>query len=306
VHDLALSLGDVRYPGPTFGSLSMQANLPVASSLSIDGSLAAGQSGDFVIGLQELDLPTFSPYAKGAGVTFDAGKISLQTKLETRGSVIQADSEVVLNRLGISLVNPDSFAKEYGVPVDLALALLSDPAGDIKLTVPVRVDEKGVSVSTGTVIRSALKAALVGAISSPLKLIGAGSGDKAVPGESPFSIAPITCVAGSAEPVRKSQARIESFVKLLASRPNMGLVLRGRVSAVNSIFIGASNQLGEFESGATAAWLGPVGSVVLGGVGTLVIAGLWMRLFPALLQRETLVNAATSDTAEAEVQAAGR
>ena len=82
--------------------------------------------------------------------------------------------------------------------------------------------------------------------------------------------------------------------------------MRGRVSAVNSIFIGASNQLGEFESGATAAWLGPVGSVVLGGVGTLVIAGLWMRLFPALLQRETLVNAATSDTAEAEVQAAGR
>jgi hypothetical protein len=82
--------------------------------------------------------------------------------------------------------------------------------------------------------------------------------------------------------------------------------MRGRVSAVNSIFIGASNQLGEFESGATAAWLGPVGSVVLGGVGTLVIAGLWMRLFPALLQRETLVNAASSDTAEAAVQAAGR
>jgi hypothetical protein len=44
--------------------------------------------------------------------------------------------------------------------------------------------------------------------------------------------------------------------------------MRGRVSAVNSLFIGASNQLGEFESGATAAWLGPVGSVVLGGVGT--------------------------------------
>ena len=46
--------------------------------------------------------------------------------------------------------------------------------------------------------------------------------------------------------------------------------MRGRVSAVNSIFIGASNQLGEFESGATAALPGAVGSVVLGGVGTLV------------------------------------
>ena len=64
--------------------------------------------------------------------------------------------------------------------------------------------------------------------------------------------------------------------------------MRGRVSAVNSVFIGASNQLGEFESGATAAWLGPVGSVVLGGVGTIVIAALWWRLFPALARRDLM------------------
>jgi MFS family permease len=64
--------------------------------------------------------------------------------------------------------------------------------------------------------------------------------------------------------------------------------MRGRVSAVNSIFIGASNQLGEFESGATAALLGPVGAVVLGGVGTLAVVGLWMRWFPALRERESL------------------
>ena len=65
--------------------------------------------------------------------------------------------------------------------------------------------------------------------------------------------------------------------------------MRGRVSAVNSVFIGASNQLGEFESGATAAWLGPVGSVVLGGLGTLLVAALWLRLFPALAGRDELV-----------------
>jgi MFS family permease len=64
--------------------------------------------------------------------------------------------------------------------------------------------------------------------------------------------------------------------------------MRGRVSAVNSIFIGASNQLGEFESGATAALLGPVGSVVLGGLGTVLIAASWLRLFPALARRDRL------------------
>ncbi|APW44684.1 MFS transporter [Rhodoferax saidenbachensis] len=64
--------------------------------------------------------------------------------------------------------------------------------------------------------------------------------------------------------------------------------MRGRVSAVNSIFIGASNQLGEFESGATAALWGPVGSVVVGGVGTMLVAGLWFRFFPALAQRDRM------------------
>ncbi|MFF7706129.1 MFS transporter [Pseudomonas sp. NPDC007930] len=62
--------------------------------------------------------------------------------------------------------------------------------------------------------------------------------------------------------------------------------MRGRVSAVNGLFIGASNQLGEFESGATAHWFGTVPAVVLGGLGTLVVCGTWMKLFPTLAKRD--------------------
>ncbi len=65
--------------------------------------------------------------------------------------------------------------------------------------------------------------------------------------------------------------------------------MRGRVSAVNSIFIGTSNQLGEFESGTTASWFGTVPAVVLGGVGTLLVVILGMRWFPALAKRQTLL-----------------
>ncbi|SDR41103.1 Predicted arabinose efflux permease, MFS family [Paraburkholderia fungorum] len=66
--------------------------------------------------------------------------------------------------------------------------------------------------------------------------------------------------------------------------------MRGRVSAVNSIFIGASNQLGEFESGITAGWLGAVPSVLVGGASTVLIVALWMRLFPSLAQRAKLTT----------------
>jgi MFS family permease len=58
--------------------------------------------------------------------------------------------------------------------------------------------------------------------------------------------------------------------------------IRGRVSAVNSVFIGASNELGEFESGVTAGWLGLVRAILLGGAATLAVTGLWAVLFPVL------------------------
>ncbi|OOG51305.1 MFS transporter [Rhodanobacter sp. C01] len=64
--------------------------------------------------------------------------------------------------------------------------------------------------------------------------------------------------------------------------------MRGRVSAVNAIFINTSNQLGEFESGMLAAWLGAVNATVLGGIGTLLVVGLWMAMFPTLRRRQRL------------------
>ncbi|MBN1208911.1 MAG: MFS transporter [Myxococcaceae bacterium] len=64
----------------------------------------------------------------------------------------------------------------------------------------------------------------------------------------------------------------------LATPPEM----RGRVSAVNMVFIGASNELGDFESGLTAEWFGVVPAVMIGGVGTCVVVALWAWLFPEL------------------------
>jgi MFS family permease len=67
--------------------------------------------------------------------------------------------------------------------------------------------------------------------------------------------------------------------------------IRGRVSAVNSLFVGTSNQLGEFESGVTAHWFGAVGSVVLGGTATVIIAAIASRRFPALRHMDRFIMA---------------
>jgi len=79
--------------------------------------------------------------------------------------------------------------------------------------------------------------------------------------------------------------------------------MRGRVSAVNSLFLGASNELGEFESGLTAQWWGAVRAVVIGGIGSMAVTGLWSVLFPALrkadqLTPEALLNVAAAESAQ--------
>lgn len=79
--------------------------------------------------------------------------------------------------------------------------------------------------------------------------------------------------------------------------------MRGRVSAVNSLFIGASNELGEFESGLTAQWWGAVRADIYGGIGSLAVTGLWAVFFPSLrragaLTPEALLNAELETTSQ--------
>jgi MFS family permease len=95
-----------------------------------------------------------------------------------------------------------------------------------------------------------------------------------------FSLATLVVIGGS----DMVSVVIRSSLLQLATPPEM----RGRVSAVNSLFLGASNELGEFESGVTAQWLGPVRAVVLGGIGSLMVTGLWSVLFPTLSNADKL------------------
>jgi MFS family permease len=101
----------------------------------------------------------------------------------------------------------------------------------------------------------------------------------------------ILCVLGAADVtsvvVRSSLVQLETPDEM-----------RGRVSAVNSLFIGTSNQLGEFESGVTASWFGLIPATILGGVGSIVIALLWMVLFPDLRKLASIAGSAAGEKLE--------
>ena len=90
---------------------------------------------------------------------------------------------------------------------------------------------------------------------------------------------------------------VSVFVRQLLVQLETPDSIRGRVSAVSSMFIGASNELGEFESGLTARWWGLVPAVVVGGVGTLVVVVVYRWLFPQLAQLDRFPAPARDDAA---------
>jgi hypothetical protein len=86
---------------------------------------------------------------------------------------------------------------------------------------------------------------------------------------------------------------VSMYVRHLLVQLQTPDAIRGRVSAVNAVFIGASNELGEFESGLTAAWWGVIPAVLIGGAVTMLVAVSWTRLFPMLWQLDIFPEAPT-------------
>ena len=249
VRGLFVTASAVHFPDPSADAISLRATLPLTSLLTVEGSLKPGNTGDFTISLQQLDLPTFNPYATAAGATLDGGQISLQMKLKTKGALMQVDNDLVLRQFAISLRNPGNFTREFGMPIDLAIALMSDPSGDIRLKIPVRIDEKGTTVAAHTVVVSALKAALLGAVSTPLKLLGATVGKPSGQGGGALCIAPVKSPAGLADLASDVPGRMAELAKLLVERPTMGLVLRGRTSSQDQPLVAEQMLIERFMAG---------------------------------------------------------
>jgi hypothetical protein len=224
VRDLSVAASDVRFPELGVRTLRVKGIIPDATRFDLRGGLDP-KSGELHFELERLALPPFNPYAAGAGYKV-GGDASLTSTVKMRGTTYRAENELVLHKLDVSTQKQGEFEGQFGIPIDLALALLRDPQGDIRLPIPVTVDEKGAGLDVGAVVRGALKQALVGALSSPLKMVGAvlpgGGGGKP-------ALEPLAAVAGGEALAPDAQARLAPLAELLASRPALGFRLAGRV-----------------------------------------------------------------------------
>lgn len=226
--NLQVKATGLRLPEQQAESLAVSFAGPGEASFALDASVS-GSTGRAHVELARLALPAFSPYAaEAAGYWVEEGLLSVEADVAVDGTQTKVDSDVDLVRLDIAEVEAGSFEKQFGVPVDLGLALLRDPGGKIGLPIQATLTDDGAGVDLAPILVAALRQAIVGALTAPLKTAGL-----LLPGNdgpSGLRLDPVPMAPGSAEPSAADLGSLSRFAGVLESRPGLGLELHGALS----------------------------------------------------------------------------
>jgi len=229
LRDLRIRAQNVRWPERDVSNLVLTAKGQHAASLELKGSLKGG-AGNLGLELRELPLATFDPYAaKASGLAIEQGRLTLRSQVALGADRMGAKSTVSLHELRVSERESGWFQQSFGVPLDVAIALLQDLHGDITLPVDVEQGADGTQVGIAAAVTAALRQALMGALAAPLKLLGTVASSAG----SAFStgVDAIPMDPGEDEPGAEGDDRIGALADLLRSRPGLHVALVGRADA---------------------------------------------------------------------------
>lgn len=225
VRDLTVDVAGLALPERTVERLRVRGIAPERAPFVLSGSLP-GARGTLSFELERLPLAQFTPYtARAADLRIPKGDLSLDTRvsLTRSGAAGKVETQVVVHELAIQ-GGPNAISVA-GMPLDLALALLRDPQGDIALPVPLEYGDGGAKAGIGAVLLGALRAAVTGAVTSPIKAMGALLPEG---GAAEISFAPVAFAPGDAAAPADAAEKLAPLASLLAERPGLALALVGR------------------------------------------------------------------------------
>ncbi|MBI3769199.1 MAG: DUF748 domain-containing protein [Deltaproteobacteria bacterium] len=220
-----LTCVDLRWPGPFARDAQLLAKGLDGASLKVTGNLAPAGS-HLLVTLADLPLAPFNPYATASGYGVAGGTARLDSTISIAPASYETTSKLVLSQLAVTGGAGDSlFVSQFGMPLALALALLTDLEGNIVLDLPIAGDAQGMRTGLGTLVGNALARAILNAVTSPLKLVGA----VANLGEKPASLTPQPMVfqPGRIDLAAGEDTKLAQLESLLAAAPGLKLHLRG-------------------------------------------------------------------------------
>jgi hypothetical protein len=265
---IVVDLQQLSMPDLQIQKIDVSAQSKAKGSISVKGGYAKKSEIELVV--KDLALTPFNPYVAGASpYSVSRGSLFVTTKAKIDGKKYDTTTYLTLSDFDLASRSGQQLVLEQlGIPLTVAIALLRDWKGNIDLTVPVKVDEKGTSVAFGTVISGALVQALIGTLTSPLKIVGAilplgGSGAQSLVPK-PIGFRPgLSTVDGAGE------EQVKSLASFLAGRPGLGVTLSSPATAAD---------IRALHEQALLAKLGPRGGVI----GTIRNVGARGRITDAL------------------------
>lgn len=270
---LALDVDGLRWPALTLHRMRFVATGAEKGRLEVTGSIAPS-GGELDVNGREIALRPFNPYATAfSSYSVRRGRLSLAAKAIFGPGGYDAHTALTLHDFDLASRGGDPlFEGEFGIPLSVALALLRDARGDIALDVPIEADAAGMRVSVLAMVGQALRRALLNALASPLKLVGAvfggGEGKAVAP-------APILFRPGRAELTPAGDAQVRELAAVLAGRPGVAVTLSAAPSAADVSWLR--------EQALRAALTAPQG--LLGALQTLGDRGRRRRVAGALEAR---------------------
>ncbi len=226
---LTIELRRLRWPQLALADLRVTAVGAEHSTIDVYGGLAPG-NGWLEVNAEQIGLLPFNPYAtRFSGYSIGNGTASVASKLSVQSRRYYAENWLTLHDFEVQGGAGESlFEQQFGVPLSLGLALMRDVHGDIVLGIPVQVDAAGAKVDVLSVISGALRRAIVNALTSPLKLVGAVFSGDSVKAATP---APIAFRTGRADLAPEGVRQIQQLAAFLASRPGLGVMLEAAPTA---------------------------------------------------------------------------
>lgn len=226
-----LTVTGLEYPATTVGSVRLSLKDEHGGTVKIAGT-RKGNDIALTCDVDGLELPQFNPYVQASGYGLREGKLTLATKADLAARGFDITNKIDLDDLQLGGAGTDAFfADSVGIPTSVALGLLKDTQGRISLDIPLGGSrEKGIAVKVGPIIAQALTKAIVGALASPLKLLGAVTvgDDGKIQGVQP---SPIAFESGSVDVSEKTQEKLVVLGKGLGLSKSFSLTLTGQASA---------------------------------------------------------------------------
>jgi len=218
----------IRWPGPEVDAVQIDLVGLQGAKLFARGGLAP-KGSVLTAKLDGLLLAPFNPYVTPSGYSVANGALSFTVDGKLKGDAWDSTTKLRMDQLEVGGAEGEAlFEQSFGIPLSMALGLLKDTEGAITLDVPVAGDRSGARIGLASIAGQALRKALIGALASPLKLLGIATSDGKVTSLAP---APIEFLPGSVELPADSASRVDQLGALLAASPGIALTLHGSIAA---------------------------------------------------------------------------